>query len=100
MKRFGFMLLGLALISLTTGCQCGRMGSSCGSCNYGPAMSPAPFGGGGCSSGNCGVGAPTYTPQGASYNSYNTYQSTASAPVMQGTVPTTAYAPLDPLPMY
>ncbi|QDV52998.1 hypothetical protein [Gimesia fumaroli] len=97
MKRFGLMMLGLALITLTTGCQCGR--GTCGSCNYGPTMAPAPFGGGGCSSGNCGVGAPTYTPQGA-YNTYNTYQSTASAPVIQGSVPTTASAPLDPLPMY
>tara|TARA_R110002095_G_scaffold167186_2_gene145021 strand:+ start:4506 stop:4799 length:294 start_codon:yes stop_codon:yes gene_type:complete len=97
MKRFGLMMLGLALISLTTGCQCGRYGSSCGSCNYGPTM--APFSGGGCSTGNCGVGAPTYSPQGA-YNTYDTYQSTAGAPVIQGTVPTTAYAPLDPLPMY
>lgn len=93
MKRFGFALLGLALITVTTGCQRGR----CGSCNYGPAM--APFSGGGCPTGNCGVGAPTYAPQGA-YNTYNTYQSTAAAPVIQGTVPTTAYAPLDPLPMY
>ncbi|QDT95725.1 hypothetical protein [Gimesia aquarii] len=95
MKRFGFMFLGLALITMTTGCHCG---SRCGG-YYGPT---APFGGGGgCSSGNCGtgLGAPTYAPQGA-YNSYNTYQSTAGAPVIQGTVPTTAYAPLDPLPMY
>ena len=99
MKRFGFTMLGLALITLTTGCQCGRL-NNCGGCNYGPSL--APFGGGGgCSSGNCGagVGAPTYAPQGA-YNSYDTYQSTAGAPVIQGTVPTTAYAPLDPLPMY
>ncbi len=95
MKRFGITMLGLALIALTTGCQCGR--NTCGGCNYGPAI--APFSGGGCSTGNCGVGAPTYAPQGA-YNSYDTYQSTAGAPVIQGTVPTTAYAPLDPLPMY
>ncbi|MFK7776929.1 MAG: hypothetical protein QM501_02245 [Gimesia sp.] len=96
MKRFGFALLGLALITLTTtGCQRGRCG---GGCNYGPTMAPL-SGGGGCSTGNCGVGAPTYAPMGA-YNNYNTYQSTASAPVMQGTVPTTAYAPLNPLPMY
>ena len=98
MKRFRFTMLGLALIALATGCQRGR----CGGCNYGPSV--APFSGGGCSTGNCGVGAPTYAPQGyapqGAYNSYNTYQSTASAPVMQGTVPTTAYAPLDPLPMY
>lgn len=92
MKRFGFMCLSLALITLTTGCHCG---SRCGG-NYGPMI---PFNGGGCSTGNCGVGAPTYAPQGA-YNTYNTYQSTAGAPVIQGTVPTTAYAPLDPLPMY
>ena len=37
MKRFGITMLGLALIALTTGCQCGRYGS-CGSCNYGPTM--------------------------------------------------------------
>ncbi|MEQ8854446.1 MULTISPECIES: hypothetical protein [Gimesia] len=99
MKRFGITMLGIALIALTTGCQCGRYGN-CGSCNYGPSMAPVmPFGGGGCSTGNCGVGAPTYAPQGA-YNTYDTYQSTAAAPVIQGSVPATASAPLDPLPMY
>ncbi|MCC7419080.1 MAG: hypothetical protein IT428_02245 [Planctomycetaceae bacterium] len=123
MKTLAYAILAAVLAAGSTGCCCGLghggccsyapSGGGCCTPSYGYAPSPcnscgtgyaAPYGGG-CPSGNCGVGAPVYGPQGANFGPMDTMTASSGpafpAPVAMGpSFAQTAMAPLQSLPTY
>ena len=115
MKRITVLMVGLALLTSTSGCYCtSPWFGSIGNPYYGRGAygGYGAYGSGPCSPGGCGLTQPgvipngtTFTPQSSYYSTFGTMQ--AGVPVATPVVvappaayPMTAFGPLETLPTY